>query len=373
DHLGSLLGRAADAATVPYSKSSQLEKVALHRNVLHVGRCSTGGGGGSGGEYDFDSGPRTADRLGGGSGEDRDMLMGLASTLGVQVGYCDGSDDDDSDGGGSGGGGGDAYISDGGVGGGGVGGSGNNMLQMFEEANVTLAGPICARANEAVTAAITDPLRMTPPALAPLPLAAPHQLWASTQPNERTTPGGGFACDPTDTATATAADIASFGFHSPQQQQQQQQAFTISLDGMAPGASAPLPRKLDAELHSSPLASSAGVQQFSTNSARLPAPFARSSFRDSGRQLPVMPEHLAEAETEARTAAMTLPGRRSPAWVVRRINEAKQEKLISEVSTWLRAALQQRAYRRALEDSTWTPAFTEAGGGADPGGTAGRS
>ncbi|GIL61575.1 hypothetical protein Vafri_16058 [Volvox africanus] len=286
--------------------------------------------------------------------------MGLSSTLGVQVGYCDGSNDGDSDGDGDGGKG---YISDGGGGGG---DSGQSTLVVLEEVNITRASKICARTSiEAATADIVDSL-------------ARMSLRASTQPTERTTLGSGFTSDNTATAIATASDAAVIGFPfqqptwQQQQQQQQQQAYATNFDDMAPGVSAPLPRKMDAELHPSPYASSAGVQQLSTNSARLPAPLVRSALKGSGRLLPVMPEHLAEAEVEARTAAMALPGRRSPAWVIRRINEAKQEKLVSEVSAWLRAALEQRGSRRGLEDTTWTPASTETKGSAGPGGTAGR-
>jgi hypothetical protein len=77
------------------------------------------------------------------------------------------------------------------------------------------------------------------------------------------------------------------------------------------------------------------------NMSRQSVPLKRSgtlSLEGSRRRMPVMAEQLVEAEVEARTEAMAMPGRRSPAWVIRRISEAKQERLVSEVRAERRGA-----------------------------------
>ncbi|GLC45914.1 WD repeat and HMG-box DNA binding-domain containing protein 1 [Pleodorina starrii] len=378
DQLGSLLGRAADAATVPYSKSSQLAKLTLNRGAVPgIG----GGGGGIGG---------------GGGGNLCDDDAGLAAALGVHVGGSDTTSDDegDDDGGGGGEGGYAGGGIRGGAGGGGV--AGGPSLGTLLEANVTVTGSISARPNAMIaTAAVADD--------AGGPATPRHPLPG---------PGCGISIGPTftaDSATTTTATsitaaantartvaLACATTQQPQsheQQQQQQPPWAQHVPDLAlslqlprsetqmhlpispplstgisvSGGGAPL-RRRSAEpllLHPGGGAAAAAAPpppsfpsvsprlrpspSLSPSASRQPSPLTRSStllsLKGSGRHLPVMPEQLVEAEVEARTEAMAMPGRRSPAWVVRRISEAKQERLVSEVSAWLKDALQRGSRR----------------------------
>ncbi|KAG2494722.1 hypothetical protein HYH03_007236 [Edaphochlamys debaryana] len=71
---------------------------------------------------------------------------------------------------------------------------------------------------------------------------------------------------------------------------------------------------------------------------------ALQALEAAGARPPVSVEALAEAEVVARAEALLSPDRRSPAFVMKRISQAKQDRAVTEVASWLKEALRHRSY-----------------------------